>query len=55
MDVGAPCSAGLDLVLLGDVVAVADGGVAVEAGVGLLVVEAGSERVGGDMGGLAGG
>lgn len=37
MDVGAPEAAGLVVVLLGDVVAEADAGAAVEAVVGLLV------------------
>lgn len=55
VDVGVLCLVGFDFVFFGDVVVVVDGGVVVEVGVGLFVVEVGFERVGGDMGGLVGG
>ncbi len=47
MDIGPPGAAGLEGVFLRDFVAEVDGGAAVEARVGLLVVEGGAVGVGG--------
>lgn len=55
MDVGPPRTARLEGVLLGDLVAELDRGAAVEARVGLLVVQGGAVGVGGWASGVAGG